>query len=134
MTNLTTEIEPQSLKKLSLKSVKRALDLFSPVRDQFPPADPESKKIRFCHKIEVAFGGVEPLSKPTRRADHNNEKIAPSNALALASETKLALELKEQHWSRRQICSGFLCQVDASDFYEWMGSTYHCLQTHIWRL
>ncbi|CAA7034474.1 unnamed protein product [Microthlaspi erraticum] len=84
MTILTTEIEPQSLKKLSLKSVKRARDLFSPVRDQFAPPDSESKRIRLCHKIEVAFGGVEAVSKqPARRADHNNEKIAPSNALAL---------------------------------------------------
>lgn len=30
------------------------------------------------------------MSKATRRADHNNEKIAPSNALALPGETKLA--------------------------------------------
>ncbi|ESQ48270.1 hypothetical protein EUTSA_v10022263mg [Eutrema salsugineum] len=80
---MTTEIEPQSLRKLSLKSVKRALDLFSPVHDQFAPPNPESKKIRLCHKIQVAFGGVEPASKPMRRAGHNNEQIAPSNALAL---------------------------------------------------
>lgn len=41
MPGLTAEIEPQSLKKLSLKSVKRALDLYSPVHDQFAPPDPE---------------------------------------------------------------------------------------------
>ncbi|EOA30454.1 hypothetical protein CARUB_v10013579mg [Capsella rubella] len=84
MVGLNAEVEPQSLKKLSLKSVKRALDLFAPLHGQFPPPDPESKKIRLCHKVQVAFGGVElePASKPTRRADHNSEKTAPSNALA----------------------------------------------------
>ncbi|CAN6932003.1 unnamed protein product [Brassica oleracea] len=49
----TTEaesIEPQSLKKLSVKSLKRALDLFSPVHGQFPPPDAEAKKIRLSHK------------------------------------------------------------------------------------
>lgn len=41
----TTEIEPiepQSLKKLSLKSVKRALDLFAPLHGQFAPPDAEA--------------------------------------------------------------------------------------------
>ncbi|XP_013686814.1 protein pleiotropic regulatory locus 1 isoform X2 [Brassica napus] len=79
---MTTEIEPQSLQNLSLKSVKRALDLFSPAHDQLAPPDPESKKVRLSHKIQVAFGGVEPVSKkPIRRAEYNNEQIAPSNAL-----------------------------------------------------
>ncbi|KAF1891299.1 hypothetical protein Lal_00001442 [Lupinus albus] len=32
-------VEPQSLKKLSFKSLKRALDLFSPIRAQLPPRD-----------------------------------------------------------------------------------------------
>ncbi|KAL0652784.1 hypothetical protein Bca4012_095475 [Brassica carinata] len=81
---MTTEIEPQSLQKLSLKSVKRALDLFSPAHDQLAPPDPESKKIRLSHKFQVAFGGVEPVSKQSiRRAEYNNEQIASSNALAL---------------------------------------------------
>ncbi|CAN8259089.1 unnamed protein product [Cochlearia groenlandica] len=82
---MATEIEPQSLKKLSLRSVKRALDLFSPVRDQFAPPDSQSKKIRLCHKVQVAFGGlgVEAVSKLKRQADHDNEQIAPSNVLAL---------------------------------------------------
>ncbi|KAL6556875.1 hypothetical protein OROHE_006751 [Orobanche hederae] len=34
-------VEPQSLKKLSFKSVKRILDLFSPFHSQFPPPNPE---------------------------------------------------------------------------------------------
>lgn len=84
---MTTEIEPkQSLQKLSLKSVKRALDVFSPAHDdQLAPPDPESKKIRLSHKFQVAFGGVEPVSKQSiRRAEYNNnEQIASSNALAL---------------------------------------------------
>ncbi|XP_013601683.1 PREDICTED: protein pleiotropic regulator PRL2-like [Brassica oleracea var. oleracea] len=81
--SISEEIEPQSLQKLSLKSVKRALDLFSPAHDQLAPPDPESKKIRLSHKFQVAFGGVEPVSKQSiRRAEYNNEQIASSNALA----------------------------------------------------
>ena len=34
-------VEPQSLKKLSLKSLKRALDLFSPIHGQFAAPNPE---------------------------------------------------------------------------------------------
>lgn len=34
-------VEPQSLKKLSFKSVKRALDLFSPIHGHIAPPDPE---------------------------------------------------------------------------------------------
>ncbi|KAH0912260.1 hypothetical protein HID58_035581 [Brassica napus] len=77
---MTTEIEPQSLQKLSLKSVKRALDLFSPAQ-----ISKASKKIRLSHKFQVAFGGVEPVSKQSIRRDeyNNNEQIASSSALAL---------------------------------------------------
>lgn len=39
-------VEPQSLKKLSFKSLKRSLDLFSPIHSQLPPPDPEW----FVHK------------------------------------------------------------------------------------
>ncbi|CAA0395404.1 putative transcription factor WD40-like family [Arabidopsis thaliana] len=85
----TTEIEPieaQSLKKLSLKSLKRSLELFSPVHGQFPPPDPEAKQIRLSHKMKVAFGGVEPVvSQPPRQPDRINEQPGPSNALALAA-------------------------------------------------
>jgi pleiotropic regulator 1 len=84
----TTEIEPieaQSLKKLSLKSLKRSLELFSPVHGQFPPPDPEAKQIRLSHKMKVAFGGVEPVvSQPPRQPDRINEQPGPSNALSLA--------------------------------------------------
>jgi pleiotropic regulator 1 len=34
-------VEPQSLKKLSFKSLKRALDLFSPLHGYLAPPDPE---------------------------------------------------------------------------------------------
>ncbi|KAL1223679.1 Protein pleiotropic regulator PRL2 [Cardamine amara subsp. amara] len=71
-----TEVEPQSLKK-------RALELFSPVHGQIPPPDPESKRIRLCHKIQVAFGGVEPASKPTRQADRRSEQTNSSSVLTL---------------------------------------------------
>ena len=44
MPALVQDIEPvdsQSLKKLSFKSLKRALDLLSPIHDQLAPPDPE---------------------------------------------------------------------------------------------
>ncbi|XP_042475868.1 protein pleiotropic regulatory locus 1 [Macadamia integrifolia] len=54
-------VEPQSLKKLSFKSLKRALDLFSPVHGQYAPSDPESKKIRISYKMHAEYGAVRTL-------------------------------------------------------------------------
>ncbi|MBA0612554.1 hypothetical protein Godav_013149 [Gossypium davidsonii] len=59
-------VEPQSLKKLSLKSLKRALDLFSPIHGQFAAPDPERQ----------ANSGA---------ADTGNQGSVPSNALALTA-------------------------------------------------
>lgn len=70
-------VEPQSLKKLSLKSIKRSLDLFSPIHGQFPPPDAESKKVRLSHKISIEYGAVKgTAAQPPQQA-------APSNQLAL---------------------------------------------------
>lgn len=52
---LNTEVEPQSLKKLSLKSVKRALDLFAPVHGQFPPPDPQRLMTSFACSVVPVF-------------------------------------------------------------------------------
>ncbi|XP_022138465.1 protein pleiotropic regulatory locus 1 [Momordica charantia] len=81
-------VEPQSLKKLSFKSLKRALDLFSPVHGHVAPPDSESKKIRISHKISVEYGGIDNTStKPTGQASSAAPDAlgtsAPSNALAL---------------------------------------------------
>ncbi|GLT79383.1 hypothetical protein SLA2020_508740 [Shorea laevis] len=82
-------VEPQSLKKLSLKSLKRSLDLFSPIHGQFPPPDPESKRIRMSHKVHVEYGGIKGAGggQSTRQAnsgatDGGNQASVP-NALAL---------------------------------------------------
>ncbi|KFK40175.1 hypothetical protein AALP_AA3G340000 [Arabis alpina] len=91
MPGLTMEIEPHSQISLSCKYLKRALDLYAPDHSQFAPPDPESKKIRLCHKIQVGFGGVEPASKPTCPADHNNERLAPLNALALRADRTIKI-------------------------------------------
>lgn len=81
-------VEPQSLKKLGFKSLKRALDLFSPLHGQFPPPDPESKKIRVSHKLNIEYGGLKgmeferPSDLPTAKTEL--QKVpTPSNALAL---------------------------------------------------
>lgn len=79
-------VEPQSLKKLSLKSLKRALDLFSPTHGQFPPPDTESKKIRVSHKLNTEYARVRNVS--TEHAaqaakSQGQQAPIPSNALAL---------------------------------------------------
>ncbi|PPD67813.1 hypothetical protein GOBAR_DD35303 [Gossypium barbadense] len=84
-------VEPQSLKKLSLKSLKRALDLFSLIHGQFAAPDPESKKIRMSHKINVEYCGIKTASGQTSRqansgaADTGNPGSVPSNSLALTA-------------------------------------------------
>ncbi|XP_074575128.1 protein pleiotropic regulatory locus 1-like [Curcuma longa] len=55
-------VEPQSLKKLSFKSLKRALDLFSPMHGHPPPSDLESKRIRVSYKLQAEYGSVANLS------------------------------------------------------------------------
>ncbi|KAH6837985.1 pleiotropic regulatory locus 1 [Perilla frutescens var. hirtella] len=79
-------VEPQSLKKLSFKSLKRALDLFSPTHGQFPPPDPESKKIRVSHKLNTEYAGFRNVSpEDAARAAKSQAQQAPipSNALTL---------------------------------------------------
>ncbi|XP_023547608.1 protein pleiotropic regulatory locus 1 [Cucurbita pepo subsp. pepo] len=81
-------VEPQSLKKLSFKSLKRALDLFSPVHGHVAPPDPESKKIRISHKISVEYGGLKntganSTGQASSAPDSALGTSAPSNALAL---------------------------------------------------
>ncbi|KAJ0091795.1 hypothetical protein Patl1_25042 [Pistacia atlantica] len=78
-------VEPQSLKKLSLKSLKRTLDLFSPVHGQLAPPDPESKKIRTSHKINLEYGGIKSSSQPAHHVNSSsgNQPSGSSNVLAL---------------------------------------------------
>ncbi|KAL3517153.1 hypothetical protein ACH5RR_024055 [Cinchona calisaya] len=79
-------VEPQSLKKLSFKSVKRSLDLFSPLHGHFPPPDSESKKIRVSHKLNVEYAGVKGISnQPQSNAKSavQDQPSASSNVLAL---------------------------------------------------
>ncbi|XP_073269601.1 protein pleiotropic regulatory locus 1-like [Primulina huaijiensis] len=81
-------VEPQSLKKLGFKSLKRALDLFSPLHGQFPPPDPESKKIRVSHKLNTEYGGLKgmeserPGDLPVAKTELQ-KVLAPSIALTL---------------------------------------------------
>ncbi|GAB2234241.1 hypothetical protein Droror1_Dr00003485 [Drosera rotundifolia] len=82
-------VEPQSLKKLSFKSLKRALDFFSPVHGEFPPPDPLSKKIRLSYKMNAEYAGTKQLEEQ-RHSDARNtwqnqddSTSAPSGVLAL---------------------------------------------------
>lgn len=78
-------IEPQSLKKLSLKSLKRALDLFSPIHGQLAPPDAESKRIRLSHKINMEYRGIKSMGELPRSVNSasGQQPSAPSNAIAL---------------------------------------------------
>ncbi|XP_047937775.1 protein pleiotropic regulatory locus 1-like [Salvia hispanica] len=79
-------IEPQSLKKLSFKSLKRSLDLFSPTHGQIPPPDAESSKIRISHKLNSDYVRVKTTSSEhaTNAAKSQvQQEPTPSNALAL---------------------------------------------------
>lgn len=77
-------IEPQSLKKLSFKSLKRALDLFSPTHGQFPQPDSESKKIRVSLKLNSEYGGVKNVAtEPSITAKSQSQQASTSNVLAL---------------------------------------------------
>eukprot|EP00262_Sarcandra_glabra_P006902 TRINITY_DN1946_c0_g3_i3.p1 TRINITY_DN1946_c0_g3~~TRINITY_DN1946_c0_g3_i3.p1 ORF type:complete len:490 (+),score=78.43 TRINITY_DN1946_c0_g3_i3:87-1556(+) len=61
-TALMEPVEPQSLKKLSFKSLKRSLDLFSPINGHHTPPDRESKRIRINYKMHAEYGAVKNLS------------------------------------------------------------------------
>ncbi|KAL1359144.1 hypothetical protein HN51_004413 [Arachis hypogaea] len=80
-------VEPQSLKKLSFKSLKRALDLFSPTHSHLAPPDPHSKRIRTTHKVLVEYGGIKLSTTQAPRqansAAQGQAQPGPSNALAL---------------------------------------------------
>ncbi|KAG5544790.1 hypothetical protein RHGRI_017286 [Rhododendron griersonianum] len=87
-------VEPQSLKKLSFKTLKRALDLFSPLHAHFPPMFTFlclclRKKIRMSQKFNAEYGGIKSTSsQPLTHAksgsqDQARERSGPSNALAL---------------------------------------------------
>ncbi|CAK7323118.1 unnamed protein product [Dovyalis caffra] len=65
-------IEPQSLKKLSFRSLKRTLD-------------PESRRIRMSHKINVEYKGIKSVSEiaPPQVNSTTAEASGSSNVLAL---------------------------------------------------
>ncbi|KAH0463733.1 hypothetical protein IEQ34_006519 [Dendrobium chrysotoxum] len=82
-------VEPQSLKKLSLKSLKRAFDLFSPIHGHYRPSDPASKQIRISYKLNAEYGSVKNLSsnqgqdQVSNDANAQRDKAPTSSALAL---------------------------------------------------
>lgn len=80
-------VEPQSLKKLSFKSLKRALDLFSPTHGQYPPPDPESKRVRINYKLNTEYASVKfPSNNQNQEQGHGgqDERGQPSASSQLA--------------------------------------------------
>ncbi|THU55301.1 hypothetical protein C4D60_Mb11t05140 [Musa balbisiana] len=82
-------VEPQSLKKLSLKSLKRALDLFSPIHGHYSLPDPQSKQIRISYKAQAEYGSVTNLAgqqagdQKVIGEQGNGDRTSTSMALAL---------------------------------------------------
>ncbi|KAJ6813217.1 protein pleiotropic regulatory locus 1 [Iris pallida] len=92
-------VEPQSLKKLSLKSLKRALDLFSPLHSHQAPPDPESKRIRTSYKLNTEYASVKNLSGERGReqgggAQGQGDPASASTALTVVANHE-PLDLKE---------------------------------------
>nr|GEX80237.1 protein pleiotropic regulatory locus 1 [Tanacetum cinerariifolium] len=75
-------IEPQSIKKLTFKSIKRSLDLFSPNHSQLPPPDPLSKKTRVSHKVGVEYDGIKTAANQTAKG--STGVSSSSSALVLS--------------------------------------------------
>ncbi|KAL3650451.1 hypothetical protein CASFOL_006854 [Castilleja foliolosa] len=80
-------MEPQSLKKLSFKSLKRALDLY------FRRLTQKGKKIRVSHKLNPEYGGVKAATESSIRTaaakSRAQQNSTPSNVLALSGPDKL---------------------------------------------
>ena len=76
-------VEPQSLKKLSLKSLRRSLDLFAPARSLPFAPDADSKRIRVSCKVNAEYGAVKDLTPDQGRGQGKGAAAAPSTALAL---------------------------------------------------
>jgi pleiotropic regulator 1 len=76
-------VEPQSIKKLTLKSLKRSLDFFSPLHAQFPSPDPQSKNIRLSHKENLEYEGIKTTTPPQTNLGQTQQASTPSNVLAL---------------------------------------------------
>ncbi|KAL5988264.1 hypothetical protein ACLOJK_036027 [Asimina triloba] len=91
-------VEPQSLKKLSFKSLKRALDFFSPLHSYYPPPDPESKKIRINYKIHAEYGAVKNLSKQSA-VENTNATHEQGDHTAMGTEAVGAPVCASYIWS-----------------------------------
>ncbi|KAI3853295.1 hypothetical protein MKW92_014528 [Papaver armeniacum] len=77
-------VEPQSLKKLSFKSLKRALDLFSPAHGHYAPPDAQSKKIRISYKMHAEYGVVvKNLNQSAQKVNSTIEDKKTADVLAL---------------------------------------------------
>ncbi|XP_062184560.1 protein pleiotropic regulatory locus 1-like isoform X1 [Phragmites australis] len=76
-------VEPQSLKKLSLRSLKRSLDLFAPAHPLLFAPDAESKRIRTGCKVRAEYGAVKDLPAEQGRGQGKVPAAPSSTALTL---------------------------------------------------
>ncbi|OMP03189.1 hypothetical protein COLO4_10588 [Corchorus olitorius] len=78
------KMEPESLKRLSQKSLKRTLHLFSPIHGQFPRPDPKTKRIRLSHKVVSEFSGIIKtlqVPQPSTGSGNQDTKQGAQNSL-----------------------------------------------------
>eukprot|EP00252_Welwitschia_mirabilis_P025246 TRINITY_DN7802_c0_g1_i1.p1 TRINITY_DN7802_c0_g1~~TRINITY_DN7802_c0_g1_i1.p1 ORF type:complete len:492 (-),score=86.44 TRINITY_DN7802_c0_g1_i1:258-1733(-) len=95
-------VEPQSLKKLSLKSLKRSYDLFASTHGEPRPPDPESQRIRIALKVQREYGAVKNILDTKPRQDENSsalvnagENVAPSSGNVTQGTASSGNALKE---------------------------------------
>ncbi|KAJ1703292.1 hypothetical protein LUZ63_003071 [Rhynchospora breviuscula] len=69
-------VEPQSLRNLSLKSLKRGLDLFAPSHVSSFPLDSESKRIRVGYNVTAEYGRVKNILMEDTQ-DKSKQSSAP---------------------------------------------------------
>ncbi|XP_078174493.1 protein pleiotropic regulatory locus 1-like [Carex rostrata] len=83
-------VEPQSLRKLSLKSLKRGLDLFVPSHGTSFPLDTQSKRIRVSYKVTAEYGGFKnlPSEDTNDKSKHKTEQSSTPLALPGIPEAK----------------------------------------------
>ncbi|KAJ3679275.1 hypothetical protein LUZ60_017286 [Juncus effusus] len=81
-------VEPQSLKKLSFKSLKRGLDLFAPSHGLQFPLDQESKRIRTSYKIRAEYGAVKPSLSEVQTGEHGKQESSSAPLALTGPETK----------------------------------------------
>ncbi|KAG9444099.1 hypothetical protein H6P81_015439 [Aristolochia fimbriata] len=89
MATLSEPMEPKSLQTLSRESLKRSLNLFSPVNDLSAPSDPKSKELRTSYKLHAEYEAI--LNVPSLPSASNTNASSQGQGGQTSSSQLLAL-------------------------------------------